>query len=95
MQLTQKELFAVKELAQGYKQQEIADRQFRSLAVIKKHVQNAMAKMHARNSAHLVAICKDLGLIAVLVSVVAGIGDDVRVGRLTRSVSVRLIKKGS
>ena len=83
----------MKELAEGYTHKEIAKHRGGSYLTIKTHVENAMRKMHARNSVNLIAIAKDLGLIMLLVAVLCSAFSDLdldqRRFRLTRSFSVR------
>lgn len=92
--LTPKELFIVDELSHGFTRREIADRQYRSEAVVKKHIAHAMEKMKARNAVHLIALAKDFGLIMLVVCCFVGsLGSadqvDLRKVRLVRSFSVR------
>jgi len=93
MQLTKTELQIVKSLSQGFTQPEIAQSRHRSLETVKTHVTHCLQKLHARNSAHLVALAKDLGLIMLLVAVIVSAFSDVEVEqrrfRLVRSFSVR------
>ncbi|RLA20983.1 MAG: hypothetical protein DRQ62_09925 [Gammaproteobacteria bacterium] len=92
--LTEKELFIVDELSHGFTRCEIAERQHRSVEVVKKHISHAMTKMHARNAVHLIALAKDLGLITLVICCFVGaLGSaeqvDLRKGRWLRSFSVR------
>jgi len=91
--LTEKEQIVVDDLAHGFHRREIAERQFRSEAVIKKHIANAKEKLRARTCAHLVILARELGLIGLLLAVIVSnfndVGGDMRKGRLTRSFSVR------
>lgn len=98
MHLTKTEIEITKALSKGYTQPEIAEFRCRSVETVKKHVKNALHKLGAKNAAHLVAITKDLGLIAVLFGVTLQVlapyqranddplrDVDMRRGRLVRS----------
>jgi len=91
--LTDKERIVVDDLAHGFQRREIAERQFRSEAVIKKHIANAKVKLHARTCAHLVILARELGLIGLLLAVVVSNFNEsalsARRGRSVRSFSVR------
>jgi len=61
--LTQKELEILKCIAQGLRNQEIADELYNSELTIKKHISNMLHKMQVRNRLSLVTKAKEIGII--------------------------------
>lgn len=57
------ELIVLQLVSQGRSHAEIAERLGRSVQTVKNHMHVVLCKMGALNSAHAVAIAKDVGLI--------------------------------
>ena len=62
-ELTPREREIVQQLTLGRTSQEVADELFVSESTVRTHVRNAMAKLHARTRAQLVAIALSQGIV--------------------------------
>lgn len=61
--LTRRELEVLKEIADGFTNQEIADRLFISMTTVSTHRQNLMLKLEAKNTASLIKAAVKVGII--------------------------------
>jgi DNA-binding CsgD family transcriptional regulator len=62
-QLTRRQAEVLGLVADGHTRQEIADRLGISYDTVKRHVENILARMDARNSAHAVALARRAGVV--------------------------------
>ncbi|MFC3881725.1 LuxR C-terminal-related transcriptional regulator [Algoriphagus namhaensis] len=61
--LSKREIEIIKEVSNGLRNQEIADKLFISLETVKSHIKNSMKKLNAKNRMHLVRKVQENGLI--------------------------------
>jgi DNA-binding CsgD family transcriptional regulator len=61
--LSNRELEVLKYISEGYKNVQIADSLFISRNTVETHRKNMLRKLEAKSTPHLVALCKDIGLI--------------------------------
>lgn len=61
--LSRRELEVLKYISEGYKASEIADTLYISKYTVDTHRKNMIEKLEAKNTTHLVSICKDIGLV--------------------------------
>jgi len=60
--LTEREIEIAKELSYGLSSDEISTKLFISVFTVNTHRRNAMMKVHARNTAHLIRKCFEFGV---------------------------------
>ncbi len=61
-ELTEREIEIVEELSRGLSSDEISTKLFISVFTVNTHRRNAMTKVNARNTAHLVRMCFEGGV---------------------------------
>ena len=69
--LTEREISIIELTASGLSAKEAAIKLHIAPRTVEKHLDNSRLKLHARNSAHLVALCCGMGMVDLPIAVVA------------------------